>query len=148
MKDAIIVDLDNTLCDTNYKIGLLEERPKKFKEFYALIPNDPINDWCLEIIERFAHSHKIIYVTGREGTKQIMEDTLAWLEAHDILDGTEIYFRKEKDYRHDIVVKKEIYDAYIKDLYKVSFVLEDRKKVVDMWRSIGLTCLQCCEGDY
>ena len=32
--------------------------------------------------------------------------------------------------------------------YSASIVLDDRKQVVDMWRSLGLTCLQVADGDF
>ena len=32
--------------------------------------------------------------------------------------------------------------------YNVKFVLDDRNRVVEMWRSLGLTCLQVADGDF
>ena len=37
---------------------------------------------------------------------------------------------------------------FIKDKYRVLFVLDDRNQVVDMWRDIGLTCLQVADGNF
>jgi hypothetical protein len=56
--------------------------------------------------------------------------------------------RKSGDYRKDYEVKKEIYETYIKDKFNVLCVLDDRQSVVDMWRSLGLTCLQVNYGDF
>ena len=56
--------------------------------------------------------------------------------------------RKEGDHRRDSIVKKEIYDTLIKDEFDVEFVLDDRQQVVDMWREIGLKCLQVAEGNF
>ena len=36
----------------------------------------------------------------------------------------------------------------IKDKYQVDYVLDDRNQVVEMWRSLGLTCLQVADGDF
>jgi hypothetical protein len=33
------------------------------------------------------------------------------------------------------------------DKTKVLFVVEDRSRVVEMWRAEGLVCLQCAPGD-
>ncbi|NBU34805.1 hypothetical protein EBS40_09370 [bacterium] len=52
------------------------------------------------------------------------------------------------DDRDDRIVKKEIFDAWIKDRYNVKFVLDDRNRVVEMWRSLGLKVLQVGEGDF
>lgn len=38
------------------------------------------------------------------------------------------------DTRCDTIVKREIYEEHIKDKYNVLFVIDDRVKVVDMWR--------------
>jgi hypothetical protein len=56
--------------------------------------------------------------------------------------------RKKGDRREDYLVKEEIYKNHIDQIYNVMFVLEDRKQVVDMWRRLGLTCLQCAPGEF
>ena len=56
--------------------------------------------------------------------------------------------RKEGDNRPDEVVKEEIFNENIRGNYSVRFVLDDRSKVVDMWRQLGLKCLQVAEGDF
>lgn len=59
-----------------------------------------------------------------------------------------IYLRPVKDYSSGAECKKEIYNNYIKGKYNVSFVLEDNKKCVNMWRSEGLICLQPNDGNF
>jgi hypothetical protein len=56
--------------------------------------------------------------------------------------------RKQGDFRRDSIVKKEIYDNDIKGKFDVEFVLDDRQQVVDMWREIGLKCLQVAPGNF
>jgi hypothetical protein len=34
------------------------------------------------------------------------------------------------------------------DKRKVLFVVEDRNRVVEMWREEGLVCLQCAPGEF
>jgi hypothetical protein len=50
--------------------------------------------------------------------------------------------RKTDDNRCDSIVKEEIYNEYIKDKYNVLAVFDDRDRVVDMWRRIGLPTYQ------
>ena len=45
-------------------------------------------------------------------------------------------------------MKREIFERCIRDLYDIEFVLDDRNQVVEMWRSLGLKCLQVQEGDF
>ena len=56
--------------------------------------------------------------------------------------------RPENDNRQDSIVKREIFEQYIKGVYDIEFVLDDRNQVVEMWRSLGLKCLQVQEGDF
>jgi len=56
--------------------------------------------------------------------------------------------RSQGDTRPDEIVKREIYEEHIKPLYNVDFVLDDRNKVVKMWRSLGLKVLQVAEGNF
>ena len=55
--------------------------------------------------------------------------------------------RPAKDNRKDFIVKQEIYENYIKPKYEVLFCLEDRTHIAQMWRSLGLVCLQCSNDD-
>ena len=50
--------------------------------------------------------------------------------------------RKENDHRPDNIVKREIYQNNIEGVYNVLFVLEDRKKVIDMYRDLGILTFQ------
>jgi hypothetical protein len=52
---------------------------------------------------------------------------------HDLL------LRKDSDRRADGVVKREMLAAI--DKSRILFVVEDRSRVVEMWRSEGLVCL-------
>jgi len=47
------------------------------------------------------------------------------------------------------LLKKELYDAHVKDKYDVLFVLDDRDQVVNMWRNeLGLACFQVANGNF
>jgi hypothetical protein len=54
------------------------------------------------------------------------------------------YGHKLPDFR----VKYDLFSEYIRDKYSVKFVLDDRQQVVDMWRRLGLKCLQVQAGDF
>ena len=75
-----------------------------------------------------------------------MQDTEEWLKVNDIpFHG--LYMRGLGDARSDTDVKRDIYNTHFADK-KVWFVLEDRDKVVKMWRDLGLSCMQVAEGEY
>jgi hypothetical protein len=47
----------------------------------------------------------------------------------------------------DEILKKHMLDLFV-DINDVFLVVDDRNKVVDMWRSLGLTVFQVAEGDF
>lgn len=136
--NAIIVDIDGTLahrCDRNW-----------FE--YDKVDQDHLDIAVYGIVEAFQKKgYTILIVSGREGTEVCRQKTLAWLDKHEV-PYYDLMMRKEGDFRRDSIVKKEIYDTLIKDKFDVEFVLDDRQQVVDMWREIGLKCLQVAEGNF
>lgn len=61
-----------------------------------------------------------------------------------------ILFREDGDTRHDMVVKPELLEAYMKENYKKPpfAIFEDRDSMVAKWRELGYTCFQPAEGDF
>jgi hypothetical protein len=47
----------------------------------------------------------------------------------------------------DEILKKKMLDTFV-DIDNVFMTVDDRQKVVDMWRSLGLTCFQVAPGDF
>lgn len=148
-RKAIIVDLDGTLCNTDHRQHFMEQKPKDWNGFYEAMGEDKPNEWCFELIfaMREAGVH-VIFVTGRPTTYR--EKTLEWLEEVVVIDGIEdiLWMRPEGDFRKDCEVKKEIFYNCIDKYYDILFVVDDRQQVVDMWRNLGLTCLQCAPGAF
>tara|TARA_Y100000590_G_C15455022_1_gene914210 strand:- start:251 stop:688 length:438 start_codon:yes stop_codon:yes gene_type:complete len=143
-KKCIIVDIDGTLAN-------IDHRRKDFlndndwKAINSKINLDSINFWCKELIDSLKNKYKIILVTGRK--VEFRDITLKWLNENEV-SYSEIFFRENNDYRDDTVIKKEIYKKNIMPNYIPLFVVDDRSKVVTMWRDLGLVCLQCDLGDF
>lgn len=136
--NAIIVDIDGTLahrCDRQW-----------FD--YSKVDEDALDITVDGIVRAYAKmGYTILIVSGREGTEECRSKTLQWLDKHKV-PYYDLMMRKQGDFRRDSIVKKEIYDNFIKDKFDVEFVLDDRQQVVDMWREIGLKCLQVAEGNF
>ena len=145
---AIIADLDGTLYDSRGRKHYVEGSKPNFEKFYKAAILDYPNQWCAEIVRRFSIDHQIIYVSGRPETYE--QDALTWLKKWELPcpPFANLYMRKAGDYRKDCIIKKEIYDAHIRERHNVVFVLDDRKQVADMWRAEGLVCLLCHEGNF
>lgn len=146
----IIVDLDGTLANVNHRrdyVMLSDTRKKKdWKSFNASMHLDPVNRWCLDILNKYSKdpSTLIYIVSGRDGAYENI--TREWL-SNNRVPFDALYMRPVKNNDDDTVVKKDIYEKHLKDK-DILFVLDDRLRVVKMWRSLGLTVLQCDEGDY
>jgi hypothetical protein len=95
--------------------------------------------------------YRVIFMSGR--TSACRAETERWLNFHykgnsGMYYYDHLYMRAKGDGRPDHVVKLELFDKYIRHVYDVRYVLDDRNKVVEMWRSIGLRVLQVAPGAF
>jgi hypothetical protein len=144
-RKAIIVDLDGTLADCEHRRPLLQFG--KWKDFFELAPKDTPTLWCMELMEAMrSRGYAILLVTGRP--TEYRAATEEWLKQHRITYDWLFMRPGGGDSRKDSVVKGEIYNGKIRDQFEVLFTVDDRRQVVEMWRQLGLTCLQCAEGNF
>jgi hypothetical protein len=134
---AIIVDIDGTVALKGDRSPYDEDRVNEDR------PNWPV---IRTVQALWTIGYKVIVVSGR--TEACRHETKMWLDRELKAEYVELFMRKEGDMRKDAVVKAEIFDQHIRDNYRVLCVLDDRNQVVDMWRSMGLTVLQCAEGNF
>lgn len=140
MKDAIIIDLDNTLCNCDHRKDFLKQRPVNFKGFSEHLGEDIANEWCVKLINRFKDDHEIIYITGRP--EEYRDSTRHWFFEQRIVINSEVLFmRKDGDFRPDYEIKEDIYFDNIKNRYNIVFAIDDREAVVKMWRKNEIICL-------
>lgn len=135
---AWIVDVDGTLA-------LKGERSP-----YDLtsVRSDTVNGPVAMVVASLDHAKfHVIVVSGREGTEQCRADTEEWLMEHRI-PFDELVMRAEGDTRDDATVKMEILRDQIAPAFQVVGVLDDRNRVVRMWRGLGLACLQVAPGAF
>lgn len=138
---CIIVDIDGTLAHNDGARGWYE---------YDKVHLDTVDETVKELVwtvigdEEYNRTYVVI-VSGRSDECQAI--TEKWLEENDI-PYEEIYMRQAGDQREDSIVKQEIFDKYIRHRYNVKFVLDDRDRVVEMWRKNGLKVLQVEEGQF
>ena len=133
-KRIIISDLDGTL--SNYEKREHFYNSKNYFEFNkAGIEDTPIENVCNILRNLKDDDTDIVIMTARDEYHR--HATLEWLKIYDI----------PCDNRYDDEVKLDLFERNYekKDVW---FVLEDRQMVVNMWRSLGLTCLQPRDGDF
>jgi len=145
--DAIIIDLDGTLCDCRHRMHYVKQSPPNWPAFFDACVDDTPNPAIVALYTMACESGiVVIYVSGRPETHRVL--TEAWLTSHWLAQHTALLMRTAGDYRPDTIVKRELYEQHIAGKYEILFTVDDRASVVAMWRSLGLTCLQCAEGDF
>jgi FMN phosphatase YigB (HAD superfamily) len=145
---AIIVDCDGTLCNIDHRIWRIQQNPKDWEGFHSEMHLDPVNENVKRAVKAWAEDHEILFVTGRFEKYKSM--TSAWLARNlpETISNYRLYMRKDDDYRKDAEVKQEIYQYQIHPFFDVRLVLDDRKRVVDMWRALGLETWAVASGEY
>jgi len=148
MKPYIICDLDGTLSDITHRQKHAQGKRKNWKKFFEGIPDDELAEVVADILRHYVKTHQIVFVSGRP--EHTRENTEAWLEKHvPEIKKYKLFMRGDGDFRADNIIKAEIYDNQIEpEMGAPFFILDDRDKVVKMWRSKGLICLQVAEGDF
>lgn len=152
---AIIFDIDGTLADVEHR----KHHLPNWDRFFAEMHNDPLIHPIGWLADKLIHASlfedadknqpdfKVIVVTARpeqykEVTEKWLERNLRWYAYVD-----RIYMRTEDDFRRDSVVKAEILQKIMDDGYEPFLVVDDRPEVVEMWRSFGITTLQCATDE-
>lgn len=145
---AVVCDLDGTLS-INPGRGYFD---------YSRVSEDIVNEDMANLIQAMWRSgYMILFVSGRDNT--CFDETLAWIKkirqfSSMCSDDFQLFMRDpsrvdEKGNKiADNIIKEEIYHHYIEPSYDVRLVFDDRSRVVDMWRQLGLQCYQVAPGDF
>lgn len=135
-----IVDIDGTLALRG------DRSPFDWKRVGEDAPNRPV---VTVVRALMASGQEIRYMSGR--MEQCRDETVAWLRRHvmSLTLPSDLWMRADGDCRPDQVVKRELYEKHVQGVHEVEGVIDDRAKVVRMWRDeLGLTVLQCADGDF
>ena len=146
---AIICDLDGTLCDIEHRRHFVRKEPgqkKDWKSFNEHIKNDTLNIWCKDLLVAMKNTgHKIVLCSGRNENEK--KQTVEWLSNYGI-EYDDLFMRNRHDSRQDSIIKEIILDFEILCRYTPIFAVDDRDQVVAMWRNRKIVCLQCDYGDF
>lgn len=136
MADAVIADLDGTLCDVTDILHFVEGEERDFSAFHAASVDCPPR---LDVVDAVRTAHdagkSVLVVTSREFVWRDL--TLDWLVAHDV-PYDELVMRVVGDYRPDDVVKAEMLDQLESDGWTVSEAWEDSADIIELWSSRGI----------
>lgn len=137
LRKIVVFDLDGTLTHTNGKRGYFD---------WTKCDRDDLDQIVFRAYQRhIAAGDTIFFITGREEAAR--ESTERWLAVYAPV-YERLLMRESDDYRPDYKVKEEIFNEHIKGQFNVEVIYEDKQKVVDMWRRLGLKVFQVSKGDH
>ncbi len=142
----IICDLDGTLCNVEHRLKYARGPEKDWGKFFDGIPGDSIRVEVVKQLVEASHEHgaRIIYVSARQ--EKYRKLTEEWFDKNGVQGHYLLIMRPNNDSRYDTVIKREIYDKYLKHLDIVK-VFDDRLKVIRMWREVGLDVVDVGTGE-
>jgi phosphoglycolate phosphatase-like HAD superfamily hydrolase len=142
--EMVIFDIDGTLADVSERIHHVWKKPKNWNAFFQGMAQDKAIHSMVRLCNiLYASGIHIILCSGR--SEEHRQQTIDWLAKQGV-NYHDLLLRKDNDRRTDSVVKREMLANL--DKTKILFVVEDRSRVVEMWRSEGLVCLQCAPGEF
>jgi len=150
MKNTIIFDLDGTLAliDKRRELSTKPNGKIDFDKLHdpSLIKHDKPNWPVIKMAQLFAEQgFNIVIFSGRSDTTELV--TREWLAKHRIPYHKLVMRDNVRYFKPDEILKKQMLDDHL-DIDDVFCVVDDRQKVVDMWRENGLTCFQVAEGNF
>ena len=136
-KGYIICDIDGTLAEISHRLHYVKGVEKKdWKGFFSEIHNDkPRLDVARQVLDLIANKgYNVVLVSGRSENHR--EATEEWFRRElDSIYGFRValIMRGANDMRDDDIVKKDILDKYFPDKSLVKVVVDDRRRVLNMW---------------
>ena len=145
MADEIVIfDIDGTLADVSERIHHVRKKPKNWPAFFEGMAQDKAIHSMVRLCNiLYASGIRIVLCSGRN--EEHRAQTIEWLAGQGV-NYHDLLLRRSNDRRSDTEVKRELLATLNKS--KILFVVEDRSRVVEMWRSEGLVCLQCAPGEF
>ena len=151
MKNTIIFDLDGTLAliDKRRELSTKPNGKIDFNKLHdaSLIKHDKPNWPVIKMAQLFAEQEfKIVIFSGR--SDKTATATLSWLSQNKV-PFNKLVMRPHNTmgFVPDEILKKDMLDNHV-DISDIFMVVDDRQKVVAMWRSLGLICIQVADGNF
>lgn len=141
---ALIVDIDGTIARNN------SGRPWYGDGYEKRLHEDDVDRAVETVVDSLYDGRlvdEVLFVSGRAEAGR--KATELWLGTHCGWEvpsgGFSLLMRKDGDYRPDVVVKREMYDDYIRGAYNVFLALDDKPEMIDLWRSLDIPAWQVNE---
>lgn len=126
---AFIVDIDGTLAS-------MEACGRGPFDWARVGEDDPIVNVIETVRALRSAGYLIVFMSGRSDVSR--KETMNWLTDYD-LEPEFLFMRRDQDSRPDDIMKYELFNQNVRENFNVIGVIDDRKKVCEMWEKIGLT---------
>ncbi len=142
---AVIFDLDGTLANIEHRLHFITDGNDDWDGFFEACSEDAPKLDIIELAQIYHEAdYAIVIMSGR--SEAVHDKTMYWLDYYDVPVDM-LWMRSEDDFRPDQIVKKEFLTT-VEEIYSIKLCVDDRSKVVKMWRDEGYTCLQVADGDF
>jgi predicted kinase len=132
------------MCDID---GTLALRGARGPYDFSRCDEDLLNVSVRQALDSFrrADNDVIVLLSGRGEEHRVK--TEEWLRRHEV-PYDELWMRAAGDSRRDDIVKAELFDRHVRHRFAVRVSLDDRDRVVAIWRRMGLPTWQVNYGNF
>lgn len=144
--NLVVADLDGTLADVDHRLHYIHRAEPDWQAFYLACDQDaPIENTLAVLRTLRAAGCRVAIVSGRSDLAY--RQTVDWLSRHEVRYDV-LALRRHGDDRHDEDVKADMIREHGLTPATTLVVLEDRARVVRMWRRLGFHVFQVADGDF
>jgi hypothetical protein len=139
----VIIDIDNTLCNSNKRFESAIKPDGKIDWPIAHIPasiilDDPFYP-MIDLVKKYKRDGvEVILLTGRP--ESVREVTIEWLKKYEIQYDQLIMRSWEDNFLKAPIYKKKMYESHIKS--DVICAYDDDQRVIDMWIELRIPCFK------
>ena len=132
---AVVIDLDGTLTSAAWRAPMLVlPRRNRAAAFFEAMHRDAPVEPLIELVRWIASDADVVLLTGRPAEYE--PAIRRWLADHEV-PYDRLLMRAPGDRRQDTEVKRAYYREEIATRYDVRVVIDDRPRVIEMWREEG-----------
>lgn len=142
----VVVDIDGTMTIMGDRIKYIEGEKKDWPAFLEAASEDEPNWPIVRLVRTLSLNYRIVFCTARK--EQYRGMTCTWLREKAFMQEHPLLMRPNDDSRSDALVKPDLLETYGITPDNTYLVLEDRDRLVRMFREMGFTCLQVANGDF
>lgn len=141
----VLCDIDGTLADITHRKHFVEGDKKDWKSFFEAMDKDTVRyEIAGQLIDFYNKGYTCILVSGRP--EDYREVTEWWLSEYNLGFPFTLLMRGKNDTRPDDIVKEDILNTYFPDKSLIKYVIDDRPRVIRMWRKNGLSVIDVGDG--